>query len=125
MVIIHGKIILFFIVIIIGKIITISISKIRNKIAIRKNWIEKGMRDDLIGSNPHSNGDIFSRSRIVFFEIIEHIIINNNEIKQHNAIVNNIKNITFSLLKIFWLEVKYILYTKKVTTSSVNWNIKK
>jgi len=30
--------------------------------------MEKGIRDVFFGSNPHSNGETFSRSRIVFFE---------------------------------------------------------
>jgi hypothetical protein len=45
-----------------GSRIITSMSKIRNRTAKRKNRNEKGMRDFLGGSNPHSNGDIFSRS---------------------------------------------------------------
>jgi len=45
-----------------GKSRTISTSKIRKIIAKRKNRKEKGSRADLIGSNPHSNGEFFSRS---------------------------------------------------------------
>jgi len=37
--------------------------------------MENGVRGDLFGSNPHSNGLIFSRSKILFFAKIEHIII--------------------------------------------------
>lgn len=36
---------------------------------MRKNWILKGRRLVEIGSNPHSNGDIFSWSIEDFFEI--------------------------------------------------------
>lgn len=36
-------------------------------IANKKNRREKGKRADLIGSNPHSNGDLFSRSEIPRF----------------------------------------------------------
>lgn len=36
--------------------------------AIIKNRIEKGSRDESIGSNPHSNGDDFSRSVVVFLD---------------------------------------------------------
>lgn len=32
--------------------------------AIKKKWLENGMREDSNGSNPHSKGDIFSRSII-------------------------------------------------------------
>lgn len=41
---------------------TISTSKIRKIIAKRKNRRENGSRADFIGSNPHSNGEFFSRS---------------------------------------------------------------
>lgn len=47
---------------IIGKINAISTSKIRKIIAIKKNRIEKGIRDEFKGLNPHSNGDVFSCS---------------------------------------------------------------
>lgn len=53
---------------IIGKINAISTSKIKKIIVIKKNRIEKGRREELIGSNPHSNGDLFSRSFCDFFE---------------------------------------------------------
>lgn len=53
---------------IIGKIRAISTSKIRKIIVIKKNRIEKGIREEFIGSNPHSNGDVFSRSFIDFLE---------------------------------------------------------
>jgi hypothetical protein len=40
----------------------------RNKIsAIRKNRRENSSHADFFGSNPHSNGDLFSRSSIFFF----------------------------------------------------------
>lgn len=39
--------------------------------AIRKNRKEKGNREDLLGSNPHSKGEHFSRSMIVFFDKME------------------------------------------------------
>jgi hypothetical protein len=46
-----------------GRIKVNSMSKIRKITAIRKNWIENGSRAELIGSNPHSKGEGFSRSR--------------------------------------------------------------
>jgi hypothetical protein len=58
-------------IIIIGKSRAISTSKIRKITAIKKNRREKGNRDELLGSNPHSKGDLFSRSIIVFFDKIE------------------------------------------------------
>ncbi len=41
---------------------TISTSKIKKIIVIKKNRNEKGRREDLLGSNPHSKGEFFSRS---------------------------------------------------------------
>lgn len=67
---IHGKVIVLFNVKTIGRIIIISISKIKNNTAIRKKWIENGSRLYLIGLNPHSNGVDFCISIIVFFPII-------------------------------------------------------
>lgn len=65
------------IVIIIGKIIIISISKIRNKTLMIKKWIENGIRENDIGLNPHSNEDIFWLSIIdFFFKIVINIDIN-------------------------------------------------
>lgn len=68
-------IIVYFIVIIDGKIIMISISKIKKIIAIMKKWIENGIRFFDIGLNPHSNGDIFCKSIIDFFLININIIV--------------------------------------------------
>lgn len=48
----------------------ISISKIRKIKLIIKNWILKGRCWLDIGSNPHSNGDIFSRLFKDFFDKI-------------------------------------------------------
>jgi hypothetical protein len=44
---------------------TISISNTMKIIARRKNRIENGIRALWFGSNPHSNGDDFSRSFMV------------------------------------------------------------
>jgi hypothetical protein len=57
------------IVIGIGNSSAISISKIMNITAIKKNRDEKGGRPEFSGSNPHSNGDLFSCSSLIFFEI--------------------------------------------------------
>lgn len=73
---------------IIGIINTISTSKIKKMIAIKKNRREKGIREEDLGSNPHSNGDLFSRSVIDFFDkydakniiIVEIIIITKDTI---------------------------------------------
>lgn len=45
-----------------GRISTISISKTRNRIVRRKNRRENGIRAVFFGSNPHSKGELFSRS---------------------------------------------------------------
>jgi hypothetical protein len=58
----------------------ISTSKIKKITAIKKNCNEKGIRADDLGSNPHSNGELFSRSIKVFLEIMFAIIIIINEI---------------------------------------------
>jgi hypothetical protein len=58
-----------------GKISVISTSKMRNTMAMRKNRREKGIREEFIGLNPHSNAEGFSRSEKFFFAIIELIII--------------------------------------------------
>lgn len=85
-------------IIIIGKIKAISTSKIKKIIVIRKNRIEKGRREEFIGSNPHSKGDVFSRSFIVFFA--------NNEAKYITtiAIIKIIKDIKYKFI---------ITYTKR------------
>lgn len=84
---------------IIGKINAISTSKIKKIIVIRKNRMEKGIREEDFGSNPHSNGDIFSRSLIVFFEIIE---ANNITIIEINRIIKLIDMIDKIIYTIYY-----------------------
>lgn len=72
-----------------GKIKAISTSKIKKIIAIKKNRIEKGIRDELKGLNPHSKGDIFSRSWVVFLANKEEILIINREIKKKIMLKKN------------------------------------
>lgn len=52
----------------IGSRSVISTSKIRKITAIKKKRREKGRRADPLGSNPHSYGEFFSRSIIVFLD---------------------------------------------------------
>lgn len=67
----------------------ISTSKIKKIIVIIKNCREKGNREEVWGSNPHSKGEYFSRSVFFFFEIIIEIKINTQAIKKINiAIIN-------------------------------------
>ena len=58
----------------------ISTSKIRKITAIKKNRREKGNRAVPFGSKPHSNGEFFSRSEMVFFDSKEAIPITTIEI---------------------------------------------
>lgn len=74
---------------IIGINIVISISKIKKINLIIKKWILKGGCEEDSGSNPHSNGDIFSRSWKVFFEIKK--LINNKIIGKNKIIIDDKK----------------------------------
>jgi len=47
--------------------IEISTSKIRNKMATKKNWKENGRWEGFILENPHSNWDHFSFLGVIFF----------------------------------------------------------
>jgi hypothetical protein len=53
----------------------ISTSKTKKIIAIIKNRREKGTREFEKGSNPHSKGEVFSRSVFDFFLKIEAVMI--------------------------------------------------
>lgn len=77
-----------------GSKIEISISKIRKTIAIKKNRMEKGIREVFFGSNPHSKGEAFSRSKIVFFENKVERIIRRDLIKTAMLKATNINLIT-------------------------------
>lgn len=57
---------------------TISISNTIKMIARRKNRIENGIRALWFGSNPHSNGDDFSRFVVERIAVIQEI---NNKMK--------------------------------------------
>lgn len=74
----------------------ISTSKIKKMTAIKKNRNEKGNRAVPLGSNPHSNGEFFSRSEIVFFDKREAIIITKMEINKTIIIAENKIIIVFS-----------------------------
>lgn len=81
---------------IIGKINAISTSKIRKIIVIKKNRNEKGSREDDFGSNPHSNGEHFSRSVNVFFERIDASNITIVEIIINVVIIRVIEKIIYT-----------------------------
>jgi hypothetical protein len=59
-----------------------STSKIIKITAIKKNCDEKGSRAEFFGSYPHSNGDLFSRSLLIFFEINVAYIIMTDDSKR-------------------------------------------
>lgn len=104
----------------------ISTSKIRKIIAIKKNWRENGRRADDLGSNPHSNGDNFSRSENVFFERIDDNIIIKVEIIKIILIIIEIINIIYiNFIKSFNWKLKIIFILYKLFTSSINWKIEK
>jgi len=52
-----------------GNRTAISTSKIIKITAVKKNRDEKGSPAEFFGSNPHSKGDLFSRSLFIFHEI--------------------------------------------------------
>jgi len=58
-----------------GRISVISTSKIKKITAIKKNRKEKGTRADLLGSNPHSKADGFSRSNVFLLAMSEFMAI--------------------------------------------------
>ena len=51
----------------IGRIKATSISNTRKITTTMKNFMQKGKREILFGSNPHSNGEDFSLSIIVLY----------------------------------------------------------
>jgi len=50
-----------------GRMRVSSTSKIKKITATKKNWMENGRRAEFRGSNPHSNGEGFSRYGDSFF----------------------------------------------------------
>lgn len=76
----------------------ISISKIKKINLIIKKWILKGGCEEDRGSKPHSNGDIFSRSWKVFFEI--KILINIRINGKNNRIIESKKRYIIIYIKI-------------------------
>lgn len=94
----------------IGIIREISLSKIRNKQVIKKKWREKGLRDFLLGLNPHSKGVSFSS----FIGYLLRFIINRIDIIIIQTIT--LKVIIFSIIYIIikllnWkFNILFILY---------------
>jgi hypothetical protein len=97
------------IVIGIGRSNAISTSKIMKITAIRKNRDEKGSRAEFLGSNPHSNGDLFSRSSFIFFEM--------RVVKIMIASDNNMDNIAVIVI----ISIIYLVFTNFLIGSQVYW----
>lgn len=82
---------------IIGKINAISTSKIKKITVIKKKCNENGIRAEDLGSNPHSNGEHFSRSINDFFD---------------NKIDKNIIILEIKIITIVIIDIKMIIYIK-------------
>jgi len=89
----------------IGIIKAISISKTKKITASKKNRVEKGIRDEFLGSNPHSKGDLFSRSINLRIDIK----VPNTKIKLEINIAKNLQKIINNIHK----KYKYIFKSLK------------
>lgn len=85
-------------IIIIGKIKAISTSKIKKIIVIKKNRKENGNREEDFGSNPHSNGELFSRSIKAFFDKIEAKNITIDVINRIRKAIKIIEKIIYTII---------------------------
>lgn len=107
-----------------GSRMAISTSNTRKMIAIRKNCSENGSRADDIGSNPHSNGEDFSRSAIVFFDKVDANVITKEDNAMINAAMADIELITYTIYYRPYDWKSYILiYYISLSSSSVDWNV--
>lgn len=102
-----------FIIEIDGTIKAISTSKIRKIMVIKKKWSENGRREEDFWSNPHSNADSFSRSKLFFLEMIMHSIIIIFAIKKITINDINIVKINYYIIK-YWFKIKILYYLFKV-----------
>lgn len=64
---------------------------------IKKNRKENGSRDEDLGSNPHSNGEDFSRSTRVFFDKIDASIITTMEINKIIKLIVKMDKIIYTI----------------------------
>jgi len=69
--------------------IVISISKIKNRRAIRKNWKEKGDRDGENLSNPHSN---LTHLFISLLSFLETMVIRNTIVDKMAVMIKVVTN---------------------------------
>lgn len=109
-----------------GNKIAISKSNRRNKSATRKNRKEKGNREDLMGSKPHSYGEVFCKSRLLVGNIwpIKNNILVKVSINIKNWMVNFIRrrlaDCNVISLKLKWCRFDSCTFLS--STSSVNTN---
>lgn len=97
-----------------GSNITISTSKIKKMIVIRKNRKENGKRELELLSKPHSKGDAFSRSLLVLVAKIREILITTiTTIKRKGTKINKCI-IIFSVKPVLLIGSQIYLYTKKI-----------
>jgi hypothetical protein len=88
------------ITIVTGSSSAISTSKIRKITLMRKNRSENGSHADLLGSNPHLNGDLYSRSSVFLFDRRDVRIITAIVSVKIVTSVNVVVNISFNLFYI-------------------------
>ena len=89
LIIIHDFMLGVDIIIGMGNSNAISTSKIVKITAIKKNRDENGRQAEFLGSKPHSNADLFSRSSLIFFEIsvANNIMVDDNRIVIVDAVI--------------------------------------
>lgn len=87
-----------------------------------KNCNEKGIRAEVLGSNPHSKGLFFSRSENVFFATRFNTIKRINKIIQINFLMySKIFIIYTSISRFFdWKSSIIVILYKYLSTSSVD-----
>lgn len=94
-----------------GRRRAISTSKIRKITAIKKKRREKGSREELLGSNPHSKGELFSRSMMDFLDSKDANIMTIEAIVIRISPMDKIKRIIyFGLPKPFDWKSKILIY---------------
>lgn len=106
-----------------GRSITISTSKIKKMIVIKKNRRENGKRKLELLSNPHSKGEDFSRLNLTFFLRIRESPRTTNIISMTKGtkIIN--WKIIFSISGLFdWKSNILIILRRYLITSSINRN---
>lgn len=113
--------------IIIGRINTISTSKIKKIIAIMKKCSENGIRLCDCGSNPHSKGEFFSLLNWIFFDkkieinIMILVIIINNKFRYLINLIIYIKFLIFTIGSCIYFI--YYINNLLIYSSSIYWNI--